>query len=236
MILLEALDLYCERTEPGLWSEPFNVLTNFAFLFAAWMLWQRQLPSEARREARRMAVLLAVVGVGSGLFHLTGQQWANWADVGAIMLFIVVFLQRYLSRVVRASSGGVVLAVIGLLLLCRLIGSFGDLGMNGSEPYLAPWLVLAIFSRWAARKSPASLPWMLAASCLFPISLALRSLDLALCDAWPMGTHFGWHLLNAMVLYLCARGLAAGCHERSGCYHGLLTSDTVVERSNRGRR
>ena len=29
------IDIYCERTAPGFWDEPFNALTNAAFLIAA---------------------------------------------------------------------------------------------------------------------------------------------------------------------------------------------------------
>ncbi|MBK9217805.1 MAG: hypothetical protein RLZ81_2073 [Pseudomonadota bacterium] len=230
MNLLEALDLYCERTDPSLWSEPFNIVSSLAFVFAAWLLWRRQLPSEAWRETRRLAVLLALVGLCGGIFHATGERWAQWFDAGAALLAAVVFLQRYLSRVVRARRGGIVLTVFGLLVLWRALKSFGDLGMSGSEPYLVAWLVLASLSSWAARKSAESLPWMLAASCLFPLALAVRSVDLRVCSTWPVGTHAAWHVLAAFVAYLCARGLAAGCHERSGSYHGLLTSATLLQR------
>jgi len=40
---------------------------------------------------------------------------------------------------------------------------------------------------------------------LFAVSLTLRQLDGPLCPAWPLGTHFGWHLCNAAVLYLLVR-------------------------------
>ena len=30
----EPIDLYCERTDAGLWSEPFNALSNLGFLLA----------------------------------------------------------------------------------------------------------------------------------------------------------------------------------------------------------
>lgn len=42
--LLTPVDLYCERTEPELWAEPANALTNLAFVAAG--LW-------GVREARR---------------------------------------------------------------------------------------------------------------------------------------------------------------------------------------
>ncbi len=36
---------------------------------------------------------------------------------------------------------------------------------------------------------------------VFLVSLIARSLDNALCAWWPYGTHFVWHILNAIVLY-----------------------------------
>ncbi len=32
-----AVNSYCERTDPGFWSEPVNALTNAAFLVAAFV-------------------------------------------------------------------------------------------------------------------------------------------------------------------------------------------------------
>jgi hypothetical protein len=40
------------------------------------------------------------------------------------------------------------------------------------------------------------------AAVIFAGSLALRTADFAVCDAFPLGTHFIWHVLNAMVLYV----------------------------------
>ena len=37
---------------------------------------------------------------------------------------------------------------------------------------------------------------------LFAVSSAFRTLDAAVCSLVPLGTHFLWHLLNALVLFL----------------------------------
>ena len=44
---------------------------------------------------------------------------------------------------------------------------------------------------------------------MFVPSLGLRIADLPLCDVLPTGTHPGWHVLNAVVLALVMRGVAA---------------------------
>jgi hypothetical protein len=50
---------------------------------------------------------------------------------------------------------------------------------------------------------------MLMGAMIFMVSLALRIVDLDICDAFPLGTHFLWHVLNAVLLYLLLRGALA---------------------------
>lgn len=62
--LLTPVDLYCERTGPGLWAEPANALTNLAFIAAG--LWGvRQV---RRYKTGTFAEVLAwwVVAIGIG--------------------------------------------------------------------------------------------------------------------------------------------------------------------------
>jgi hypothetical protein len=35
---------------------------------------------------------------------------------------------------------------------------------------------------------------------LLILSILFRSIDLPLCSGWPLGTHFMWHILNALML------------------------------------
>jgi hypothetical protein len=39
------------------------------------------------------------------------------------------------------------------------------------------------------------------------LSLTFRSIDMALCDTLPHGTHFLWHLINGGVLFLLVRAV-----------------------------
>src|SRR3546814_1433915 len=54
------------------------------------------------------------------------------------------------------------------------------------------------------RRHPAG-PRILVAAGVFTLSLAFRMADLPLCAALPSGTHFLWHVLNAVVLYSLTR-------------------------------
>jgi aspartyl-tRNA(Asn)/glutamyl-tRNA(Gln) amidotransferase subunit C len=62
-----AIDGYCERTDPGYWSEPINAITNFAFLIAAVVMWRR-VRGQGMPLAMALVVILAAIGVGSYLY------------------------------------------------------------------------------------------------------------------------------------------------------------------------
>jgi len=50
---------------------------------------------------------------------------------------------------------------------------------------------------------------------VFACSLLLRSIDGSVCGSFGTGTHFLWHLLNALVLYLVGRSLVLRWHALS---------------------
>src|SRR3546814_4103286 len=87
------IDLYCERVGPGLWAEPLNLVTNLAFILAGVLLvvaLRRAEPAVRRDPAIiGLAVLVLVVGIGSGLFHSFATRWAALADVIPIALLIL---------------------------------------------------------------------------------------------------------------------------------------------------
>ena len=76
-----AVDAYCERVGPAFWAEPVNALTNAAFLVAAfWAL--RQWKRQPLRDGATLVLILvvALVGIGSFLFHTLATRWAGLAD------------------------------------------------------------------------------------------------------------------------------------------------------------
>ena len=212
MDLWRQIDIYCERTDPGFWSEPANALTNAAFLVAAAVVWRRAAgaPLPQARDGRVLAALMALIGAGSFLFHTLATVWAAWLDQGAIALYIYVFLWLFLVRVASlpwwGGLGGLgVFAVASRLLTAPFPpGSF-----NGSYAYFPALLALGILAAYAWRRGNAGAGSLAAAAGVFVVSILFRSVDQTLCDSWPLGTHFIWHCLNAAVLYLTARALGS---------------------------
>ena len=206
------LDQYCERIQPGLWDEPLNALTNVAFLAAAFILFGRYLQSYRGRlwqgwDIALLIALLLAIGVGSGLWHLYAQRWALLADVIPISLFINVYLLVSLVRVAALRP----LWIVSLFLLFHGVNAAmatvpGDF-LNGSVFYLPAWAALVLMTLYLRCTHHAQWPCYAWASGIFLVSLTFRTLDQTVCSDLPIGTHFLWHLLNAVTLYLLIKAL-----------------------------
>jgi hypothetical protein len=214
MSLFRSVDLYCERTDASLWSEPVNALTNLSFLIAAWLLARalsRLRGDGAKLPASVLALppLLALVGLCSLLFHTLATVWAGLADQLAILLFGCVFLYGFLRHPARlpwavALLGAVAFTVASYLTPRALPPGF--LNQSGAYlPYVAGLTGIAIWL--GVKRRPTFRPFA-AGIGLFLLSLTLRTADPLVCQAFPLGTHFAWHLLNGAVLYILSRALA----------------------------
>lgn len=211
--MTDFVDIYCERIGPGLWAEPVNLLTNAAFLLAAAAAAARfaRAPRLTLRNAWDIALLiglLAAIGVGSGLWHAFAKPWAALADSIPILVFISVFLPSFLHRVAGLGAAPiVVLFAVFQAANFALRGSFPPEALNGSIFYAPAWVGLALMVLYVGLRRHPLAARVGAAWAIFTVSLAFRTVDAAVCEALPVGTHFLWHLLNATVLYLLVDAL-----------------------------
>jgi hypothetical protein len=230
----EHVFLYCERgTDTALLAEPINALSNAAFLLAGLVglqlvLWRP--PEERNADLFLLPVLVLFIGLGSLAFHLYADQGTALADVIPITVFMLVYLGFALNRFLGVPPGFTVLAVIGFSAIVALVsqvqcaeGAIGFLGgaqgakpcFNGSIFYLPALIALIVVGLAVHERGHRAAPWLLWAAAIFAVSIVLRSLDLALCgqvviDGRKVGTHFAWHVLNALALFLLLRASLEG--------------------------
>jgi hypothetical protein len=244
MDFFQTIDIYCERTDPSFWAEPVNAITNAAFLIAAYVLYrayrqtyrptgQRDWPSIV------LIALIAVIGVGSFLFHSFANNWSMLADVIPIALFIWFYLFAFLRRFATTRWVVVIAAYAAFAALNWAIANYvpGEM-VNNSQSYFPALIAMALMGGYlfhqSVRNSPSPLgeaetmgvhrfrggapsepppegggEWRYYALAVmaFTASLIFRTLDPLVCAEIALGTHFLWHILNAVTLYLVARAV-----------------------------
>ncbi len=209
MMASQYIDNYCERLAVGLLGEPLNAITNATFLIAAWLLWKQYKASQI--QDRPVAVLIAlvgVIGIGSLSFHTFANHVSMLADIIPITIFVFFYLwliSRKLLGFTQIQSACFQIALLFAAILTTHIPA--EYSFNGSIMYfpcLAALLVIGTILSF--RHHPAARSIYLA-SMLFIISLTFRSMDMSMCDTFPIGTHFMWHICNGMLLYLLTREL-----------------------------
>jgi hypothetical protein len=198
------IDLYCERTDASFWAEPANALSNAAFLIAAaaaFLLWRRA----GGRDWPALALIIAVVavGIGSFAFHTLATRAAMLADVIPIAIFVYGYLLLALMRFVDMSPRVSIAIMVAYAVGAQALSWLAPPGaLNGSIGYLPALVALIAVARAARGQGRRGLEL---AVMIFTVSLALRTVDLAVCETFRLGTHFLWHLLNAAVLYVLLR-------------------------------
>jgi hypothetical protein len=207
------LDPYCERTDAVFWSEPVNAVSNLAFLIAAALAFHRW-----RREGREdwpalvLTAVVAAVGVGSFVFHTVATRAAVLADVIPIAIFIYGYLLLALVRFVHLGMFTAAAVVVAFAVCAQGLSALAPPRfLNGSVGYL-PALAALIAVTVAAREQGTRRSLALAAL-VFAISLGFRTADMAICPEFPLGSHFVWHVLNAVVLYVLLQTAIAAHRE-----------------------
>jgi hypothetical protein len=134
--------------------------------------------------------------------------WAAWLDQGPIALYLYAFLWLFLARVAGLPWWGA-LGGLGLFAVASraLTAQFPAGSFNGSYVYFPALAALTLLAAYAWGRGRGGAGRLAAAAGLFALSIVFRSVDEMVCERWPLGTHFLWHCINAVVLYLTATAL-----------------------------
>ena len=202
-----AVDLYCERQSADFWAEPVNALSNLSFLLAAFAIFALMRRDGVRTSpaARFLLLNLVAVGVGSFLFHTFATRLMMLADLLPIFVYQLAFLLFYARDVMRLGARQLVVLLLAFVLVNVGFALLPRAWLNGSLAYGGALLFVGGMAAWhyANRKrEPALLGWAFA---VLMLALVFRSVDATVCAWWPLGSHWLWHLLDGLLLYLTLR-------------------------------
>ena len=210
----QIIDQYCERTRPDFWSEPVNAITNGAFLVAA--LWSF---CEARRSDRLdclsglLCANIALIGIGSFLFHTFATVWAQLLDIIPIatmvlLYFVALLIRSYGLPCCRAVAVAVAFMLVAGVVMLALKDALDDVTNVG---YIAALLLIVGNAVVLMRRDHILAWWLWPSVSIFAVSIMMRMLDEPLCCCNPLGTHFLWHLLNAILFGVLMIGYVRHC-------------------------
>jgi hypothetical protein len=150
-----------------------------------------------------LVALVCVIGAGSTAFHMFANRWSLVADVLPITAFIYSFFLYAMRRFVGLSWPWSLAATVLFFAASFAFASAVPPGtLNGSVSYLPAFAGLVGLGAFLFGRAFPAGRWLIAAAAVFLVSLTFRTIDLMVCTCLPSGTHWAWHALNAVVLFL----------------------------------
>jgi hypothetical protein len=137
------------------------------------------------------------------LFHTLGTRWAEWGDVIPITLFLALYLWIAFSKFLRLPAVwcvALIVLIVGTTFAAeaRVSPAF----LSGGALYVPIVMTLVVLGAVLLRTQPVAGGGVIAAAAVFLVSLTVRTLDGPVCGGFATGTHFLWHVCNAIVLYI----------------------------------
>lgn len=209
---LHTIGFYCGRYGSGLFDEPQNSFSNAAFILGALLAYRalRKADESAKSETFLLVLvlMLAAIGVGSFTFHSYPVPVTLYLDLIPIQLYILTALAYTLNRVLGYSWRTAALVVLGFFVVRQAWIQWAPQGLlGGGVTHVPTLLALLIFIAILARRGLPVWRYFVSAAGCYWAALVVRSWDVPLCNAFPLGLHWAWHILTALAATLVLLGL-----------------------------
>ena len=197
----------CERTSESAFSEPLNVLSNLFFIYVAVTIYRYYHKHEDVMhrwiwDIHAMTALVFIIGVNSIIFHMFPSTQTELLDTVPIVMFIMLYFTSVLFRIGKLNVFQGVICLVAFVGFSHILVHQFPRALNDSIGYLSSMIALIIIAVHLHMKArPSSSHFMLAAV-IGVCSLFFRAIDQEVCEQIPTGTHFLWHSLNALLLYI----------------------------------
>jgi hypothetical protein len=191
---------YCETlsaTYGAFPVEPANTVSNAVIvLFGLASLYFVVKRTPRAYDLYVVAALLIACGIGSGLWHGLRDGSALFWEVRAGLFFLLGLAICWSRRL--WSPVGSLIFVVAFVLVFQYSREYLSVG-NQRWVAAAPSVVLfgSILATQTVMRSKKAALLGLAAMASSLTALGFRTYDLTVCDYFPMGTHWLWHMFNS---------------------------------------
>lgn len=211
----------CERTSmDNIFAEPLNVLSSFLFFITAFVIFReckqnKEISSKWIIDIYVLTGLIFFIGIGSSVFHMVPNYYTELMDIIFIIAFINLFFLSVLKRIAYLKWFQVVVAFLAFLGTTNFIVSKFPHALNDSIGYLSSMLALCFVAVYLKIRRRPSAKYYAYAALIGVISLTFRVIDNKVCNHLSIGTHFLWHSLNALLIYIIMKMLIRSVNRRA---------------------
>lgn len=207
----------CELQSNHLVSQPVNLLTNAAFLIASYLIY-RLIRKNRIKEKGIITLFIGsvLIGLGSIAHHAVPNNFTLLLDGLPIYLFLFLALYHLIHALIPNKGYSVLLSVIYVFVnFLAPIAIRIPFDPNAVTPILnlAFLLLITVFLSRKYKKPTNFLIWAMGS---YTLATVFFLLDEKICSQFPIGTHFLWHIFNAMTIYFLVRFIASTKAKQAG--------------------
>lgn len=190
--------------------EPLNTISNSFFIIAGILLLIR-LKREGVLDAKAifLSSMIIVIGIGSLLWHFYRTKATLMMDSIPIAVFVLSYLVFYVFHITKNIWFRILLIggffVYTPLMRSLLLNISDEIFGNGGAGYIAAISYFAVIQIYNYIYKVPVIKDSLIVVAVFITSLFFRQTDIFWGTWFAPGTHFLWHTLNAVTLYLFVR-------------------------------
>jgi len=197
------MTIYCE----SLGFQPINVISNISAFIAAYFAYRLLVKHNITDiHLRTLPLWIVLTGIGSMLWHAFPSPLTNFADVLPLSLLVLVVFHFLLQKLVASRLLHTVIILAFVFIQIPFVFGLAP-SFNGLVPYLITvGVALFLFYKLSGMYNNLA-GHMAPVVAVIGVALFFRTIDLAICPAIGIGTHFLWQIFSALVFYLFVRFL-----------------------------
>lgn len=197
-IYREAISTHCEKPL-GFISEPVNTLSNIAFFISAYFIYKLNRP--------RLFWLSLLIGLGSTTYHAFNNPFTLIIDVLPVYAFIIYFIYAIATYTTKNILIRFLIPLSLIFIQIFVLKNLPAFILDIPTLHIINLLFLCLLIIWFYKRLGKVALKFIPVVFMYGLAISVRGLDMPVCPINNFGTHFLWHILASLTIYLAVRTL-----------------------------